>query len=194
MYLYIKIYYYIIIIIKMKEYIIKNYIIKKNKEDIFNIAYNNNDFTSSMLNISNYIKGEWTINKKILTRIDTFDVAMDNEIPDMLSANFLNNSKDLKIKIKNTILEDNGKIKKIKTKTYFTNLKYKMMDKINNVLKIINIKNIVVIEKIDDTTSLYSSHTTAKATLPSPFKDIIETLAINFCTKLTNELVEKLQN
>jgi hypothetical protein len=178
----------------MKEYIIKNYIIKKNKEDIFNIAYNNNDFTSSMLNISNYIKGEWTINKKILTRIDTFDVAMDNEIPDILSANFLNNSKDLKIKIKNTILEDNNKIKKIKTKTYFTNLKYKMMDKINNLLKIINIKNIVVIEKIDDTASLYSSHITVKATLPSPFKDIIETLSINFCTKLTNELVEKLQN
>lgn len=178
----------------MKEYIIKNYIIKKNKEDIFNIAYNNNDFQSNMLNISNYIKGEWKLNKKKLTRIDTFDVAMDDEIPDLLSSNFLNNSKDLKIKIKNTLLEDNDKIKKIKTKTYFTNLKYKVLDKMNNILKIISIKNTVVIEKIDENTSLYSSHTIAKTTLPNPFKDIIESLAINFCSKLTNELVEKLQN
>lgn len=110
----------------MKEYIIKHYIIKKNKEDIFNIAYNNNDFQSSMLNISNYIKGEWCIHNKHLIRIDTFDVAMDNEIPDILSSKFLNNSKNLKIKIKNIMLEDTDCIKKIKTKTYFTNLKYKI--------------------------------------------------------------------
>lgn len=69
-----------------------------------------------------------------------------------------------------------------------------MLDKLNNVLKIIDVNNTVIIEKIDDNTSLYSSHTIAKASLPQPFKGIVETLAINFCTKLTNELVDKLQN
>jgi hypothetical protein len=75
----------------MREHIIKNYIIKKNKQEIYDIAYDNIDFTSSVLNISNFIKGSWIINNKnlLLTRTDTFDINMDKELPDILSSTFL---------------------------------------------------------------------------------------------------------
>lgn len=182
----------------MKEYCLENIIIKKNIDYIYNIYLENNEtLLNTLFNIKTYQSGQWTINNKEKSRIDTMEIEIQ-DLPDIISSSFLKNTKILCLKIKIIILEDTPDVKYVKSKISFSNIDYNNVI-IKNIInytsnKLIKLKNKTKIIKLDDNSTIYSTRYRSTTYLPSPYKDIIENFSFVFCKKIIDSSIEFLNN
>ena len=165
----------------MKDFSEKNIIIDKNINVIFELLYiNNTNLLSKIFNLIKYNKGEWIDNKKI----DIVTILLE-DIPDILSNNFLNNSKIITIKCKNKILEKSDKEYTISTK--FKIVSDSKLLKIANILKLVNIKNIIY---VNDNRTIININTKIKTYIVPPYSEILEIFSINMCQKILKDSIQ----
>jgi hypothetical protein len=173
----------------MKEYS-NTFTINKNIDTVFELLINNNsEIMYKLFNFSdsydkNNIVEPWIKNK----RINVLKVNIP-EIPDIISDNYFNKSKDICIKLKNyiSIRNDNQIIVKVKVKptninSIAANIAYK--------LKLLKTKFVFNLNRIDDYNTKLILNVSSYAYIPPPFNELLEKFTIDFLIKILSDAIK----
>lgn len=167
----------------MKELSKNDIIVNKNINDIFNVLYEDNyKLLTTLFDLREYNKGVWENN----IRIDIATIYLE-ELPDILSNMFLNNEKIIKVKCKNILKINTPNEYTVETKIYIVN---NILLKLINKLKLIKIKNIINIKKINENQSQMNIKTKIKSYILPPFKEIVERFAFIFCRTILDKSIK----
>lgn len=167
----------------MKELSKNDIIVNKNINDIFNVLYEDNyKLLTTLFDLREYNKGVWENN----IRIDTATIYLE-EFPNILSNLFLNNEKIIKVKCINILNINTPNEYTIETKISVIN---NLMFLIINKLKLIKIKNIINIKKINEGQSQMNIKTKIKSYIVPPFKEIVEKFAFIFCRTILDKSIK----
>lgn len=164
----------------------KNIRVNKNIKEIFEILYENNtDIFNDHITLIEWKKDDWYVKDKLLQRKEElyFHVpSMPNEVVSYL----IENDKYIRLQLKNKIIIDTDKCKKIKTKFKILNVS-PLLKTIINDLKIIKIKNKIEINQITENTSDLKIITQIIINLPKT--KIINDFIYDFTEKITNSTI-----
>ena len=168
----------------MKDFSEKNIIVDKNINMIFEELYIENDkLLSNSFNIIKYEKNPWVDGKKI----DIITILFE-DIPDILSNTFLNNSKIITIKCKNKIIVKTNDEYTISTK--FKIISTSNLIKLANILKLINIINTINLVYISENKTIINVNTKIKTYIVPPYSEILEIFAVNMCEKILRDSIQ----
>lgn len=176
----------------MKTFNIKNQIINKNIEDVFNLMYNsnNNIVSSSVSQIIDWQTEDWHIRKTYLQKKDTITLYIQN-LPDMFTSFLDNSNKHVKILMVSKIAFHNKKEYILRTKYKVINLQ-PIMQTVINSLHLVKTKCKIHLERISETSTKLNVYSRISVFLP--FASEIETYIQGFIAGVFGKLNNTLFN
>ena len=163
---------------------IKKTNIKINKSSIyiFNELYDNHNIRNRLFKINSFKEGIWFIDKDDqLKKIEYINIKLD-DLPDTLYK--ITDNGNVNIKIKSTVVNVKDNTYKVITKYTIKN-KNKLFNSIIN--KVVKIKNVLHITRINTDTSSIDIKLKIKSLLP--FNTILENYVANQCNYYIDQII-----
>jgi hypothetical protein len=156
--------------------------INKNSIYIFNELYDNHNIRNRLFTINSFKEGTWFIDKNDqLQKIEYINIKLD-DLPDTLYK--ITDNGNVNIKIKSTVVNVKDNTYKVITKYTIKN-KNKLFNSIIN--KVVKIKNVLHITRINTDTSSIDIKLKIKSLLP--FNTILDNYVANLCNYYIDQII-----
>lgn len=166
----------------MKEFS-DTYFVNKNFREIYKLLMEDFSILPSILNILEYKKTDWENNK----RKEYIKIQYD-DIPDIISKVFLNNSKLVNLKIKNSKEKFNDE--EIIIKSSILPSKFGIISKLN----LFKLKVVYHLKRLNESKTLININVISKVFLDKSFDVSIEQMIIDLFKIISNDTILQLHN